>query len=67
MLQLQKGMGADDSCCSSGGENGRMDSCEDHIEEMSPRSFECSSSLPLDIGNIRVTSLGVFSLLEIRL
>lgn len=58
MLQLQKGMGADDSWGSSGVDEERIDLCEDNVEGMMQKTFECSSTSPLEIGNIRVTSLG---------
>jgi len=64
MLQLQKGMGADDSWGSSGVDEERIDLCEDNVEGMMQKTFECSSTSPLEIGNIRVTSLGGFSILE---
>lgn len=53
-------MGADGSWSSSGGEEDRIISCEDHAEDMINETIECSSTSPLEIGNLRVTSLGVF-------
>lgn len=58
MLQLQKGMGADDSCGSSEREEDELDSYKHNMEDWMPKALECSSTLPLEMGNLRVTSLG---------
>ncbi|XP_020247221.1 histone-lysine N-methyltransferase TRX1-like [Asparagus officinalis] len=58
MLQMRKSNSAEGSWDYSREKEERIYSCEDHGEDMMQKTVECNSTLPLEIGNLRVTSLG---------
>lgn len=57
MLQLQKSIGSDE-CRVKTGDDG-IDSCDDTLEDDSlQQTLDCVQVPPIEIGNLRVTSLG---------